>query len=244
VRASVDAAQVDVHVRARRGVRADVREQAVDHLAKLVAIAEHRDGVRGYVDRTRGVHDPCGVDRFADDPPELDVLPRERSPFVEAGEQQEVPCARTRARSRTSTAQRSSGCIAAPRSNSSPYARTAASGVRSSCDASATNRRSRCSDLSRARNADSVCASIALSDRPSRPDLRLRIGAFHPVRHVARGDRRGRRLDLAEREQAEPHDPEPEPAGRARRPRRRVAAEVVLPDVLAGTAWRRRPTIR
>ena len=64
---------------------------------------------------------------------------------------------------------RSSGRSAAPRVNSSAYARTAASGVRSSCDASATNLRSLRSEASRALNDPSICASIAFSASPSRP---------------------------------------------------------------------------
>ena len=43
------------------------------------------------------------------------------------------------------------------------------SGVRSSCEASATNRRRRASDAVRSANASSICASIAFSARPRRP---------------------------------------------------------------------------
>jgi hypothetical protein len=78
---------------------------------------------------------------------------------------------------------RSSGREAAPRANSSAYARTAASGVRSSWEASPTNRRSLPSDASRARNADSIWASIALSASPRRPTS---------VRSSARSTRRVR----------------------------------------------------
>ena len=43
------------------------------------------------------------------------------------------------------------------------------SGVRNSCEASATNRRIRTSDAARAANAASICASIPLSERARRP---------------------------------------------------------------------------
>ena len=71
---------------------------------------------------------------------------------------------------------RSSGRLSAPRPNSSAYARTAASGVRSSCEASATKRRSRRSDASSR-------SSIVFSASPRRPTS---------VRGSARSTRRER----------------------------------------------------
>jgi hypothetical protein len=64
---------------------------------------------------------------------------------------------------------RSSGRSPAPRRNSSAYPRIDVSGVRSSCDASATKRRSRASDARRSSNAASIWASIAFNDVPSFP---------------------------------------------------------------------------
>jgi hypothetical protein len=82
--------------------------------------------------------------------------------------------------------------------------------VRSSCDASATKRRSLRSDASRARNADSIGAQHRVERAPEAPDLRLLVRALDPARQVARGDRLGRRLDLAQRTQTESDDPEAE----------------------------------
>ena len=64
---------------------------------------------------------------------------------------------------------RSSGRSDAPRRYSSAYPRTEVSGVRSSCPASATKRRSRLSDARRSSKARSICASIAFSDALRRP---------------------------------------------------------------------------
>ena len=75
------------------------------------------------------------------------------------------------------TRARSAGRSFAPRSNSSAYAETALTGVRSSCDASATNCRSCSSDAARRENASSMWRSIMLSDEPSRPtSVRLSSG--------------------------------------------------------------------
>src|SRR5439155_301021 len=57
----------------------------------------------------------------------------------------------------------------APRRNSSAYPRMDVSGVRSSWDASARNRRSRSSDAVRSAKACSIWASIALSATPNWP---------------------------------------------------------------------------
>ena len=105
---------------------------------------------------------------------------------------------------------RSSGRSAAPRSKSSAYARTAASGVRSSCEASATKRRSLRSDASRARNADSIWASIAFSDEPEPADLGPLLGPLDPAREVARRDRRRGVADGVQRPEPEPHEPQAE----------------------------------
>ena len=61
----------------------------------------------------------------------------------------------------------SSGSLTAPWRYSSAYPRTVASGVRSSCEASATNWRMRSSLASRTANDCSIWASIALSERDS-----------------------------------------------------------------------------
>ena len=105
---------------------------------------------------------------------------------------------------------RSSGRVSAPRSNSSAYARTAASGVRNSCDASATNRRSFRSDASSARSDDSICAEHRVERDPETTDLGIRLGPLDPLREIAGGDRRCGAADRNERLQPEPHDPEPE----------------------------------
>ncbi len=52
---------------------------------------------------------------------------------------------------------------------SSPYPRIVASGVRSSCEASATNRRIRASEAVRTPNACSICVSIPFSAALRRP---------------------------------------------------------------------------
>ena len=78
-----------------------------------------------------------------------------------------------------------SGRCSAPRSNSSAYAPTAATGVRSSCDASATKRRRRSSDACCLAKASSMRSSIVFSAMPSRPTS---------VRSSARSTRR---LELA-----------------------------------------------
>ncbi len=68
-----------------------------------------------------------------------------------------------------STRARSAGRCCAPRSNSSAYAPTALTGVRSSCDASATKRRRRSSDACCLAKASSMRSSIVFSAMPSRP---------------------------------------------------------------------------
>ena len=64
---------------------------------------------------------------------------------------------------------RSSGRVSAPRRNSSAYPRIDVIGVRSSCEASPTNRRRRSSEARRSSNAASIWVSIALSEVPSLP---------------------------------------------------------------------------
>ena len=63
----------------------------------------------------------------------------------------------------------SSGVDSAPCRYSSENPRMVTSGVRSSCEASAAKRRIRASDAIRAAKAVSMCASMALSELPSRP---------------------------------------------------------------------------
>ena len=105
---------------------------------------------------------------------------------------------------------RSSGRSAAPRSYSSAYARTAESGVRSSCEASATKRRSLRSDASCARKDASIRASIDVQREAEAADLRSFVRALDPRREVAGRDRGGGAADLLERAQAEPHEPQAE----------------------------------
>ena len=63
------------------------------------------------------------------------------------------------------------------------------SGVRSSCDASATNRRSRSSDAVRSAKACSIWPSIALSATPSRPTSVVSSAGSTRLRQVAGRDR-------------------------------------------------------
>ena len=100
----------------------------------------------------------------------------------------------------------SSTSPAAPMRSSSAYPRIDASGVRSSCEASARKRRSRSSLSCRSANASSRRLSIALSDEPQPPDLRLRRRGADAVRHVAPGDRPGRAAHPLERPQPDPDD--------------------------------------
>ena len=62
--------------------------------------------------------------------------------------------------------------------------------MRSSCEASAMNRRRRSSLASRSPNARSRRSSIALSDDAQPADLGARVGRLDAVREVAAGDRR------------------------------------------------------
>ena len=81
---------------------------------------------------------------------------------------------------------RSSGRVSAPRRNSSAYPRIDVSGVRSSCDASATNRRRRSSERRRCSKAASIRASIVLRAIPSRPtSVRSSAGSTRRVRSPA-----------------------------------------------------------
>ena len=92
-----------------------------------------------------------------------------------------VPCATDSSSIRRIATARSSGRWSAPRRNNSAYPRIDVSGVRSSCDASDTNRRNRSSERCRSANASSRRSSIVLIDPPSRPTS---------VRSVASGTRR------------------------------------------------------
>ena len=157
-----------------RRVGADVRKQVVDDLAQADAVADD--------DRALGVE----LDRAVPGRrPARSRPPRRRPRRARTGSRSSGrPSSRRASRRRSSTRtlirsdsrliplierSRSSGRSAAPRSYSSAYARTADSGVRSSCDASATKRRSLRSDASCARNDDSIRPSIAFSARPRRP---------------------------------------------------------------------------
>ena len=95
------------------------------------------------------------------------------------------------------------------------------SGVRSSCEASATNRRSRSSERAFASsaacwssNAAWIRSSIASNAVPSRPTSVRSCGQLRPVRQVAAGDRVGGRGDPLERPQAAPDE---QPADHERR---------------------------
>ncbi len=82
--------------------------------------------------------------------------------------------------------------------------------MRSSCDASATNRRSLRSDASRARNAVSICDEHRVERDPEPADLGALILVRDAVRQVAARDRRRGRADLGQRAQPDPDHPEPE----------------------------------
>ena len=172
-----------------RRVRADVREQVVDKLPQPLAVAEDdaparsrgRDRPRR-VDRARGVDGLARRPRRARPARARAAGPR-RAARAAAGRRRAGSSAPTRARIPPIARARSSGRSSAPRAKSSAYARTAASGVRSSCDASATKRRSLRSDASFALKALSIWPSIAFSASPSRPTS---------VRSSARSTRRER----------------------------------------------------
>ena len=87
-------------------------------------------------------------------------------------------------------------------------------GVRSSCEASATNWR-RCCSVSFSRASEATAGRERRLDplehdveRPGQPaDLGGLVGAGHPLVEVARGDGLGRGLDVLERAQAEADQP-------------------------------------
>ena len=105
---------------------------------------------------------------------------------------------------------RSSGRSAAPRSYSSAYALTAESGVRSSCEASATKRRSFRSDASCARKDASIRREHDVEREAEAAHLRSLVRVLHPAGEVACRDRGCGAADLLERAQAQPHEPEAE----------------------------------
>ena len=91
---------------------------------------------------------------------------------------------------------RSSGRSAAPRRNSSAYPRIDVSGVRSSCDASATKRRSRASDCG-AFGERGLDLMQHLVERDAEPaDLGRVVDDLDAVREVAGRDRAGGLLHL------------------------------------------------
>ena len=75
--------------------------------------------------------------------------------------------------------------------------------MRSSCDASARNRRSRSSLASRSANASSIWSSIAFSASPRRPTSVRSVGRADAAREVAGGDRVRGLADPLERPQAD-----------------------------------------
>ena len=81
------------------------------------------------------------------------------------------------------------------------------SGVRSSCDASATNRRSRASDAVRSAKACFDLAEHRVEREAEPADLGALVGGFDPARQVAGRDRAGGLAHLLERTQPELHDP-------------------------------------
>ena len=158
------------------------------------------------------------------------ALALERPAVVEAREEQQVVDEHAhRSDSRLMPLierSRSSGRSAAPRSNSSAYARTAASGVRSSCEASATNRRSLRSDASCARNAASIWREHRVERRARGGRPRFAPRRARPAGEVAGRDRRCGPADLLERPQTEPHEPEAE-RRRSHRARRAVTTSSI-----------------
>ena len=135
-----------------------------------------------------------GLDRLADDLVEPNGLALERPAVVEAARSRRSST-RTLMRSDSRLIplierSRSSGRSAAPRSYSSAYARTAESGVRSSCEASATKRRSFRSDASCARND----ASIRAEHDVQREAEAAHLGSLSARSTRGRGRRRRSRM--------------------------------------------------
>ena len=84
--------------------------------------------------------------------------------------------------------------------------------MRSSWEASATNRRSRCSDAVRAGEGALDVPEHGVEGQPEPPHLGAVVGPLHPPREIAGGDLAGGRGHLVERAQADPHDPQREEA--------------------------------
>ncbi len=127
-----------------------------------------------HVDRAVRRRHPRVVDRVASEHGEVDVLApglrgSRRAARASAGPRRGRPSAPPRPRSAASPCAGRRRSPAAPIRSSSAYPRIDASGVRSSCEASARKRRSRSSLACRSAKASSSRLSIALSDRPSRP---------------------------------------------------------------------------
>ncbi len=80
--------------------------------------------------------------------------------------------------------------------------------MRSSCEASARNRRSRSSLAWRSANASSSRSSIEFRARPEAPDLRSRGGRADAAREIPGGDRPGGVAHAVQRAQPESHDEE------------------------------------
>ena len=206
----------------RAGVPAGVcartlREQVVDDLAQPVAVAEHGRRLELEVERPRRARPrapsrpPRRRARRARPARARAAGPR-RAARAAAGRRRARSCARTRALIPRIERARSSGRSSAPRAKSSAYARTAASGVRSSCDASATKRRSRARGLARVGTRLDL-AEHRVQREPEPADLGRVVGALDAVREVAGGDRGGRRARSPRAA-----------AGRGGRPRGRAAA--------------------
>ena len=90
LRHTVDDAESYPNRSCSRCVGAHVREEVVDDLAQPVAVAEHDQRLEGRVDPPPGIEGLRCLDCFGDDLVQLHRLERERAPFVEAREQQQV----------------------------------------------------------------------------------------------------------------------------------------------------------
>ena len=161
---------------------ADVGEQVVEHLAKPHAVAD--DLHRLPCDEAYGPlrsHSRRRLHSFSRHAHELDLLAFEWSSLVQPGQQEEIldeaaPCGPSRCGCRASRVRDRRRGWPRPARTARRRPRPRLSGVRNSCEASATNCRIRpsdarnsCSVASRWANAFSIRPSMTLSARASRP---------------------------------------------------------------------------
>ena len=166
----------DRHRRPRRRVEQRVRQQVPGDLAQARLVGATRPPARRRVQRDRRARDRRRARPRPRRPPARRGRPArarahgsDPAERAAAGPRPARPSGRTSSSIRRIDFSRSSRRSRAPRRNSSAYPRIDVRGVRSSCEASARNRRSRSSDALRSANATSICASIAFSATPSCP---------------------------------------------------------------------------